>query len=147
MIANSYDCQPYLPATSASLDSPPIDLSDPLLAAVVLDFDIYYDHFTGDDATVEVWDGSDWVVIWTDPNNDVNTKLSFDVSAWALGQTRVPGPLQLPERNRRSLVLGGRRADRRRLRLLHGPLALPGPVRRRRERRRCAAAGSRLPAT
>jgi hypothetical protein len=87
VIANSYDCQPYLPATSASLDSPPIDLSDPLLAAVTVEFEIYYDHYTGDDATFEVWDGSDWVVLWTDPDNDVNTKLSFDVSPWALGNS------------------------------------------------------------
>jgi hypothetical protein len=87
MLANSFDCAPILSTTSASLDSPPFDFSDPSLAAVILEFDIYYNHFNGDDATVEVWDGSQWVVIWTDPNSDVNTKLSFDVSAYALGNT------------------------------------------------------------
>jgi hypothetical protein len=86
-MANSFDCDQLLPSTSASMDSPAIDLSSPSLSAVILDFDIYYNHFNGDDATVEVWDGSQWVVIWTDPDSDVNTKLSFDVSTWALGNS------------------------------------------------------------
>jgi len=85
VIANSFDCSPLISTTSASLDSPPVDLSNPAFSAVILDFDIYYNHYNGDDATVEVWDGSQWVVIWSDSNSDVNTKLSYDVTAYALG--------------------------------------------------------------
>ena len=80
-------CAEFLAATSASVDSPPVDVSDPLITAAVLDFDLYYNHFDGDDATVEVWDGTEWVVIWSDSNADVNGSLSFDVSAWALGNS------------------------------------------------------------
>jgi hypothetical protein len=85
VIANSFDCSEFAALTSASVDSPPIDLSSPALAAVVLDVDLLYDHNGGETGTIEVWDGSQWVVIWQDPNSDVNTSLSFDVSAWALG--------------------------------------------------------------
>ena len=84
-IANSFDCATLLPATSASLDSPTIDTSSPTLAAVVLDFDIYYNHQNGDDASVSVWDGVQWVVLWSDSNSDFDDSLSFDVSAYALG--------------------------------------------------------------
>jgi hypothetical protein len=85
-IANSYDCATLLPATSASLDSPVIDTSSPTLARVILDFDMLFDHFNGGDtATVEVWDGSQWVVLWTDANADFDAAQSFDVSAHALG--------------------------------------------------------------
>ena len=85
-IANSFDCAQLLPATSASLDSPALDTSSPTLARVILDFDIFYNYFNGGDtATVEVWDGSQWVVLWTDSNGDFDDALSFDVSAYALG--------------------------------------------------------------
>jgi hypothetical protein len=86
VLANSFDCG-IISTTSASLDSPPIDLSDPSFGAVYLDFDMYYNHYNGDNATVEVWDGSQWVVIWSDPNSDINKRQEFDVSAYALGNT------------------------------------------------------------
>jgi hypothetical protein len=85
VLANSYDCAEFLAVTSASLDSPPIDLTDPAMSAVFLGVDVYYNHFNGDDATIEVWDGSQWVVIWNDPDADVNATLEFDVTTWALG--------------------------------------------------------------
>jgi hypothetical protein len=76
-IANSFDCAQLLPA---------LDTSSPTLARVILDFDIFYNYFNGGDtATVEVWDGSQWVVLWTDSNGDFDDALSFDVSAYALG--------------------------------------------------------------
>ena len=85
VIANSFDCTQVLPSTSASLDSPVIDTSSPVLATVILEFDIFYNYQNGDDSTVEVWDGSQWVVIWNDPNSDLDGHLNFDVSAYALG--------------------------------------------------------------
>lgn len=84
-IANSFDCSQVLPATSASMDSPAIDLSDPFLANVVLEADILYDHDGNETGTIEVWDGSQWDVVWTDPNTDVDTRVVIDVSAQALG--------------------------------------------------------------
>ena len=53
--------------------------------SVTLEFDLYYRHKNGDDATVQVWDGGGWQAIWTDPDGDVNQHLSFDVTAYALG--------------------------------------------------------------
>jgi hypothetical protein len=86
-LSNSFDCAEFLPATSASLDSPPIDLSSPDIAAVFLDVAVYYNHNGGEVGTVEVWDGVQWVVIWTDPDADVDATLSFDVSAYALNNS------------------------------------------------------------
>ena len=50
-----------------------------------LEYDIYYKQGNGDDATVEVWNGSSWVVLWADGNVDLNAHQSFDVTAYAAG--------------------------------------------------------------
>ena len=36
-------------------------------------------------ASIEVWDGSGWQAIWNSPQADVDTRLSFDVSQYAVG--------------------------------------------------------------
>ena len=84
-LALSQDCDSILPLTSTILDSPAIDLVIPGINSVILEYDIYYDHLDGDDATVEVWDGADWQIVWSDDNADVNTRHSFDVTAYAAG--------------------------------------------------------------
>jgi len=79
-------CQPLLPLTSASLDTPAIDVSIVSgLIGVTLEYDIYYNHQDGDDATVEVWDGAQWVVLWADSNSDFNSHAVHDVTAYAVG--------------------------------------------------------------
>lgn len=71
--------------TSTILTSPIIDCSNAAWTAVTLDYDIYYNYYNGDDATVQVYDGSGWVTVWTDGNADINTHHTWDVSAQALG--------------------------------------------------------------
>ena len=81
------DCG-LLPLTSTTLDSPVVDLSGPEFQTATLSFELSYAHRNGDDATVEVFDGSQWVVIWADDNSDVDTRLSFDVTAEAVGNAQ-----------------------------------------------------------
>lgn len=81
----SRECINLLPQTSTSLDSPAVNLDMAGIQSVTLEVDLYYNHFDGDDATLEVWDGSSWQVIWADANADVNSHLVIDVSAEAIG--------------------------------------------------------------
>ena len=88
VIANSLDCgQPS--ATSASLNSPPVDLVISGLLAANLEVDVYYTHGNGDNTTIEVWDGNSWIVIWSDPNTNVNQKLVFDIMPYVNPGFRV----------------------------------------------------------
>jgi hypothetical protein len=87
-VSDSEACDPMLPITSTKVDSPPIDLTISGLNSVVLEYDIYYKYYNGGDtATVEVWDGATWQVLWTDPDADVNTHHSFDVTSYAAGNS------------------------------------------------------------
>ncbi len=81
MLALSEGCS----ATSTSLDTPAMDLSMPGVQSVMLEYDAYYRQKNGDDASVKVWDGTSWRVIWVDPNADVNQHFSFDVTTYAAG--------------------------------------------------------------
>jgi hypothetical protein len=67
-------------ATSTTLVSPPLDLDLLGIQSATLDLDFYYNHMTGDDATIELWDGAAWLPIWTDPNADVNDHLTQDLT-------------------------------------------------------------------
>jgi V8-like Glu-specific endopeptidase len=71
--------------TSTALDSPVIDADVAGAVAITLSADMNYRHYNGDDATVEVWDGAAWQVIWTDPNANDNQHYDWDVTAYALG--------------------------------------------------------------
>ena len=84
IVADS-NCQQIAPRTSASIDSPAIDLDLPNLLAVHLEADVRYGQGNGDDGTIEVWDGAQWIVVWNDPNANFNQRVSIDVSAWAMG--------------------------------------------------------------
>lgn len=68
--------------TSAVIDA---DVSGASIAT--LEFDLSYNHGDGDDATVEVWDGAAWQVVWTDANADVDAHQALDVTAHALGNS------------------------------------------------------------
>jgi hypothetical protein len=85
VLALSDSCDPTFPITSTRLESPLLDLTLAGLQTVTLELDLYYNHLTGDDATIEVWDGSLWQVIWSDPDADVDEHLSLDVTAHAAG--------------------------------------------------------------
>ena len=70
------------------LDSPVLDVDLVGIQSVTLEYDIYFNHFDGDAVgTVEVWDGSAWQVLWTDTNSDLNGHQSFDVTAFAAGNS------------------------------------------------------------
>jgi hypothetical protein len=81
--ANSVPCGP--PAVDTVFESPSINL-DPAgtVLNVTMELDLYYNYGTGGDtATVEVWDGGAWNVVWTNPAADVNGHQRFDVTTWA----------------------------------------------------------------
>lgn len=84
-LALSESCDPTFPLTSTRLDSPLLDLALAGVQSVTLEVDLYYNHLSGDDATIEVWDGAAWRVVWNDPDADVNERLTLDVSAEADG--------------------------------------------------------------
>jgi len=88
-IANSLDCAQSLSATSASLDSPAVDLVISGLQGAWIEVDIYYNTTNGDTTTIEVWDGNGWVVIWNDPNGDANQHLMLDVLPYVNNDFRV----------------------------------------------------------
>ncbi|MDH3627245.1 MAG: immune inhibitor A [Acidobacteriota bacterium] len=73
--------------TSTTLDSPVIDADIASASSMTLDFALFYNHFNGDDATTEVWDGANWVTVWSDTDVDLNAAQSIDVSAQALGNS------------------------------------------------------------
>jgi len=71
--------------TSTILTSPVIDCSNAAWTAVTLEYDIYYNYYNGDDATVQVYNGSAWQTVWTDTNADLNAHQSINVTTHALG--------------------------------------------------------------
>ena len=71
--------------TSTDLESPSIDLAIPGIQSVILEHDIYYNHYNGDDSTIEVWDGSSWQTIWSDNDEDIDLHQIFDVTIYAAG--------------------------------------------------------------
>jgi hypothetical protein len=57
--------------------------------SLTLDYDMYYRHYNGDDAKVQVWNGSSWVTIWSDTNSTLQTHHSWDVTAYANADFKV----------------------------------------------------------
>jgi hypothetical protein len=84
-LAKSENCGAVTPQTSTSLDSPVIDLDFTGINSVTLEYAIAYIHDDGDDATVEVWDGTKWEVVWEDGNESIQEHHSIDVTAYASG--------------------------------------------------------------
>ncbi|HKQ63143.1 MAG TPA: hypothetical protein VJS92_17785 [Candidatus Polarisedimenticolaceae bacterium] len=80
-------CAQVLPRTSSILTSPIVNVNGlGTVLSVTLEYDLFYSFGDGGDtATVEVFNGSTWQVIWTDPNATVNGHQSFNVSAQAIG--------------------------------------------------------------
>jgi hypothetical protein len=72
-------------STSTDLISPWIDCSASDIVSVTLEYDLYYRDYNGDDTTVEVHDGTDWQVVWSDPGSSVQAHHAWDVTAYAIG--------------------------------------------------------------
>ena len=107
-MAFSLNCGAALSATSASLDSPAVDLDISGLLAASLEVDVHYTHGNGDTTTIEVWDGNGWVVIWNDPNANVNQKLVLDITI----ESRIsePGGMTISTGSRQPPLSGIRSA-------------------------------------
>ncbi len=71
--------------TSTDLTSPAVDVSHPALVGVTLEFDLYYRYYDGDASSIEAWDGSSWVTVWTAPAATVSGHEVVDVTSHALG--------------------------------------------------------------
>ena len=67
--------------TSTALMSPEMNAAG--ASELTLEFDLYYRYYNGDDASVEVWDGFQWVAVWSDSNQTVEGRQTVDVTAWA----------------------------------------------------------------
>jgi len=79
-------CSPLFPQTSTTATSPAIDLVIAGLQAVTLEVNIRFDYSvvnTVETGTIEVWNGSQWIVLWNSSTVDVNQQMSFDVTAHA----------------------------------------------------------------
>ncbi len=73
--------------TSTILTSKAMDASG--LTDLTLEYDFYYRYYNGDDTTVQVYDGSSWVTVWSDSNTTESGHETIDVSAYANPSFRV----------------------------------------------------------
>jgi hypothetical protein len=85
-LSDSRDCRGNTFLVDTNLDSPPtLDLSDPEILSVTLKLNFARKCDEGDSATIEVWDGANWQLIATLPNEDSQADLSLDVTPYATG--------------------------------------------------------------
>ncbi len=80
------DCMDLFPQTSTTAASPAIDLGiDGLISATLsVEVRFEFDPINGEEtAAIEVWDGAQWVALWTSAAADVNQAMSFDVLPYA----------------------------------------------------------------
>ncbi len=73
--------------TSTVLTSKVLDAGGAI--SLTLDYDIYYRHYTGDDSTVEVYDGASWVTIWSDSDANEQEHRSWNLTAYANSDFQV----------------------------------------------------------
>ncbi|MBN2381969.1 fibronectin type III domain-containing protein [bacterium] len=72
--------------TSTIVTSPRINCSADNLATVTLECDLFYRRYNGGDAaTVEVFNGSSWQTIWTNPADSVEEHFAWDVTSQLAG--------------------------------------------------------------
>jgi len=79
-------CGIVLPRTSTTATSPPIDLVIGGLQSVMLRANVRFDYSsinTVETGKIDVWDGSQWINLWTSTTSDVNQQMTFDVTAHA----------------------------------------------------------------
>jgi len=79
-------CAPVLPRTSTTATSPVIDLVIGGLQSVTLRVNVRFDYSTTntvETGRIDVWDGSQWINLWTSTTADVNQQMTFDVTAYA----------------------------------------------------------------
>jgi hypothetical protein len=79
------ECNYILGRTSTTMTSPSVNVVLSNLVDVRLEYDLYYNKDGDESATVEVYDGSSWQVVWQSGGGDVNARQSIDVTAWAAG--------------------------------------------------------------
>ncbi len=77
-----------LPSTSTTATSPAIDLVIQGLQGVTLEVNVRFEYepgdFTGDEVgAIDVWNGVQWINLWTSATASLNQQLSFDVTAYA----------------------------------------------------------------
>lgn len=59
------------------------------VTGLTLEFDYYYRYYNGDDAKVQVWNGSSWVTVWADSNATASGHQTINVSSYANANFRV----------------------------------------------------------
>ncbi len=80
------DCTDLFPQTSATATSPPIDLVIAGLQSVTLQINVRfnYDAVNGEETgAIDVWDGTQWINLWSSAAADVNQQMSWDVTTHA----------------------------------------------------------------
>jgi len=71
--------------TSTRMESPVVDGTLPGITSATLDLDMFYNYYNGDDASIEVWDGASWQILWSDTDADLDIHQSWDVTAMLVG--------------------------------------------------------------
>jgi len=71
--------------TSTRMESPVVDGTLPGIISATLDLDMFYNYLDGDDASIEVWDGTSWQVLWSGAEADLDVHQSWDVTAMFVG--------------------------------------------------------------
>ena len=87
--ASGAPCDIFLPITATRLDTPSFDISSAAVTNVSLGVDLYYNHANGDNASIEVFDGANWVPVWQDSNADFDDRLVLDVTSFANANFQV----------------------------------------------------------
>ena len=59
-----------------------LDLDLNGIQAASLDVDFFYHHVSGDDATIAIWNGTFWEIIWIDPDTDVDDHITLDLTSF-----------------------------------------------------------------
>ena len=57
--------------------------------SLTLEYDVYYRHYNGDDAKVQVWNGSSWVTVWSDTNATLQAHQTINVTSYANANFKV----------------------------------------------------------
>jgi len=57
--------------------------------SLTLEYDVYYRHYNGDDAKVQVWNGSSWVTVWSDTNATLQSHQTINVTSYANANFKV----------------------------------------------------------
>jgi hypothetical protein len=76
-------------SSTTSTDLTSVVMNAAGMTNLTLDFDMYYRYYNGDDTSVQVFNGSSWVTVWSDSNQTDQSHKSIDVSAYANANFQV----------------------------------------------------------